>query len=147
MPSRLSTIVPDLAAWLERQPCERLRGAAANATQLAVDRTRLIDPRLEAALTALRNGQFGRMAEQSGMQRLVDELDAAAWDLQEKADVGTVSYEAYSAAFRRARAAASVGFALGSDALTAALEAVYEAHAATADLDAIQAVAGADAEQ
>jgi len=147
MPSRLSTIAPDLAAWLERQSRERLRGAAANAARLAVERTRLTDSRLDAALTVLRDGQFGRMPEQSGVQQLVDELDAAAWDLQDKAEVGAVPYQAYSAAFRRARAAASVGFALGSDALSAALEAVYEAHAATADLDAVQAAASADSEQ
>jgi hypothetical protein len=146
MPSRLSTVAPDLAAWLEHQSPERLRGAAANAAHLAVEWTRLSEPRLDAALTVLRNGQFGRMAERAGVQQLVDELDAAAWDLHEKAEVGAVPYEAYSAAFRRARAAASVGFALGSDALSAALEAVYEAHAATADLDAVQAAAKAEAE-
>jgi hypothetical protein len=147
MPSRLSTIAPDLAAWLEHQSRERLRAAAANAAHLAVERTRLTDPRLDAALTALRNGQFGRMAEQSGVQQLVDDRDAAAWNLQEKAEVGTVPQQAYSAAFRRARAAVSVGFALGSDALSAALEAVYEAHAATADLDAVQAAASTETEQ
>jgi hypothetical protein len=87
------------------------------------------------------------MAEQSGVQQLVNELDAVAWDLQEKAEVGTVPYQAYNAAFRRARAAASISFALGSDALSAALEAVYEAHAATADLHAVQAAARAKAEQ
>jgi hypothetical protein len=147
MPSRLSAIAPDLAAWLERQSRERLRGAAANAAHLAVERTRLTDPRLDAALTALRNGQFGRMAEQPGVQQLADGLDAAAWNLQEKAEVGTVPHQAYCAAFRRARAAASVGFALGSDALSAALEAVYEADAATADLDAVQAAARTETEQ
>jgi hypothetical protein len=147
MLSRLSTIAPDLAAWLEHQSRERLRVAAANAAHLAVERTRLTDLRLDAALTALRNGRFGRMAEQSGVQQLVDELDAAAWDLQEKAEVGTVPHQTYIAAFRRARAAASVGFALGSDALSAALESVYEAHAATADLDAVQAAASTETEQ
>lgn len=147
MPSRLSTIAPDLAAWLEHQSRERLRRAAANAARLAVERTRLTDLRPDAALTALRNGQFGRMAEQSRVQQLVDELDAAAWNLQEKAEVGTVPHQAYIAAFRRARAAASVSFALGWDALSAALEAVYEAHAATADLDAVQAAASAETEQ
>jgi hypothetical protein len=147
MPSRLSTIAPDLAAWLGHQSRERLRAAAANAAHLAVERTRLTDPRLDAALTALRNGQFGSMAEQSGVQQLVDELDAAAWNLQDKAEVGAVPHQAYSAAFRRARAAASVGFALGSDALSAALEAVYEARAATADLEAVQAAASTETEQ
>jgi hypothetical protein len=100
MPSRLSAIAPDLAAWLERQSRERLRAAAANAAHLAVERTRLTAPRLDAALTALRNGQCGRMAEQPGVQQLVDELDAAAWNLQDKAEAGTVPHQAYSAAFR-----------------------------------------------
>jgi hypothetical protein len=43
---------------------------------------------------------------------------------------GMLPEQAYLAAFARARAAASVGFALEPDALHAALESVYEAQAA-----------------
>jgi hypothetical protein len=51
-----------------------------------------------------------------------------------------VADQAYSTAFRRARAALSVGFALQRDPRSAALEAVYEAQAAVADLYAVREV-------
>jgi hypothetical protein len=105
-----------------------------------VERTGLTDRRLDAALTALRNARFGQTAEQAAVQQLADELDNIAWELQEQSEIGAVPDEAYRAAFGRARAASSVGFALGSNALSAALDAVYEAHAATDDLAAVRAV-------
>ena len=103
----------------------------------------MADPRLDVALAALRGGGLGDTAERFGVQQLTDELDEIAWDTQELAEVGTVSRRDYSAAFRRARAAASVGFALISDALIAALEAVYEAQAAVADVDAVRTAVSA----
>jgi hypothetical protein len=69
---------------------------------------------------------------------LTEELDEIAWDAQEQAEAGVLPEQAYLAAFARARAAASVGFALEPDALHAALEAVYEAQAALADLEAVR---------
>jgi hypothetical protein len=143
MISRLSSVAPDLVARLEQLLPDPLRRAAASAAILAVERTQLADQRLDAALAALHDGRFGDTAERSGVQHLTDELDQIAWDAQEKADSGLVSRQTYSAAFRRARAAASVGFALDSDALNAALEAVYEAKAAVADLDLVRSVVGA----
>lgn len=143
MISRLSNVAPDLAARLQGQTRERLRIAAATAAGLAAERARVTDQRLGAALTALRNDRFGDTAERSGVQRLTSELDEIAWDAQEKAEAGTVSRDAYLAAFRRARAAASVGFALDCDALNAALEAIYEAQAAVGDVNAVRAAVNA----
>lgn len=142
MISRLSSVAPDLVAQLEQHAPELLRKVAGSAADLAVERTQLVDQRLDAALTALRDGRLGDTAERSEVHYLVDELDEIAWDAQEKAESGLVSRQTYSAAFRRARAAASVGFALDSDALNAALEAVYEAQAAVADLDLVRRVVG-----
>ena len=70
----------------------------------------------------------------------MNHLDQVAWDIQEMAETGAASYQTYSIAFQRARTASAVGFALERDPLRAALEAVYEAQAAVADLDAVRAV-------
>jgi hypothetical protein len=136
---RLSTVAPDLADWLRRQPPERLRKAAVDAALLAVAQTQLTDPRLDAALTALRGGALGATAERLDVQQLTHELDVVAWTIQETATAGAAS--------RRARAAAAVGCALESDALSAALEGVYEAQAAVEDLDAMRTVVTAGPEQ
>jgi hypothetical protein len=139
--SRLSTIAPDLVTSLEGQQPEGLRRVALVVAVLAVRRTRLSDLRLEAALTALREGRVGETRERTGVECLVQELDEIAWDVREKADAGDGSRESYVFAFRRARAAAAVGFALEADALDAALEAIYEAQAAVKDLEAVQSAA------
>jgi hypothetical protein len=140
--SRLSSVAADLVEQLEAQQPARLRQAAAGAVHLAVTRTGLAAPPLNAALAALREGRFGDSTERSAVLRLADELDEIAWDLQERSDAGTGSRDAYLAAFGRARAAAAVGFALDADTLMAALEAVYEAQAAVGDLGAIRAAVG-----
>ena len=142
MISRLSSIAPGLAERLEGQEPERLRVVAAKAAALAVLDTGM-SAILSGGLVALRDGRFGNSADRAGVLRLVDELDAAAWDLQEQSENDAGSPEAYLSAFRRARAAAAVGFALDSDAVTAALESVYEAEAAVSDPEAVVAVAEA----
>jgi hypothetical protein len=107
-----------------------------------VNRTRLVDLRLDTALAAIRNGAAGGRDECSAVSGVTEELDEKAWDIQEQVDEGALPQEAYLEAFRMARAAASVGFALEVDPLKAALEAVYEAQAAIADLGAIRTAIG-----
>lgn len=141
--SRLSTIADDLAELLSRQSISRLRGVAAAAARLAVERTQLADPRLDAALAAIRDGDPAAVAELSQVLALTEELDEIAWDVQEQCEAGVRPEQAYLAAFARARAAAAVGFALEPDALCAALESVYEAQAATADLEGVRAAVAA----
>jgi len=63
--------------------------------------------------------------------------------VQDKAEAGEVTRQAYLAAFAKARAAAPVGFALDSDALNAALESVHETQAAVADLEVVREVVSA----
>lgn len=70
--------------------------------------------------------------------QLTEELDERAWDIQELVDTGAATEEAYLEAFRQARAAAAVGYALSPDPQTAAFESVYEAQAAVIDLGAVR---------
>jgi hypothetical protein len=137
---RLSTISVELVEQLQVQPTERLRRAAADTASLAVQQLRLADPRLDAALAALREGKFGDTGERSAVQQLTRELDLIAWEAQKTAEERNSSMQPYYAAFARARAAASVKWALDSNPLNAALEAVYEAQAAVGDLQAVKTV-------
>jgi hypothetical protein len=82
------------------------------------------------------------------MQLLADDLDERAWRQreqyeQDQNEEGRVSYQSYKTLFCQARAAASVAYALSADALEAALEAVYEAQAATSDIEAVRQAAEA----
>jgi hypothetical protein len=135
---RLSTISPELVDRLQAQPPERLRKAAADAAGFAVQCLRLADPRLEAGLAALRSGKFGETDERSAVRQLAGELDETAFEARETAIERNSSMQPYHSAFALARAAASVECAMDPSPLNAALEAVYEAQAAIADLQAIE---------
>jgi hypothetical protein len=90
MTSRLSTIAEDLAERLSRQPAERLGRVAAAAAGLAAERTQPADPRRDAALAAVRNGDPPAVAEISQVLALTEELDEIAWDAQEQAEAGVL---------------------------------------------------------
>jgi hypothetical protein len=143
MTSRLSTVAVNLVERLSQQPPGRLRRVAAAVANLAVERTQLADPRVDAALAAVRGDVPATMPELSQVLALTEELDEIAWDTQDKVEAGVLPQQAYRDAFARARAAASVGFALEPDALHAALESVYEAQAAVADLEAVRVAVAA----
>jgi hypothetical protein len=143
MTSRLSTIAVDLAERLSQEPPRRLRQVAAAAAGLAVERAHLADPRIDAALAAVRDDVPAATPELFQVLTLVEELDEIAWDAKDKVEAGALPRQAYLVAFAHARAAASVGFALEPDALHAALESVYEAQAAVADLESVRVAVAA----
>ena len=87
---------------------------------------------------AVRDLRVGESPERDALKVLVDELDERAWDVQDEVDAGRAPQEAYLVAFSLARAASAVWFALDSDALQTALEAVYEAQAARGDLAGVR---------
>jgi hypothetical protein len=93
----------------------------------------LKDPRLDRALGDLERGEVDG-AQRAAMQRLTDELDEAAWNIQAKVDSGQATNEQYLKSFALARAASATAFALEPDPRKAAMEAVYEAQAALGDL-------------
>jgi hypothetical protein len=114
MISRLHRLDADLAGKLEGQSPRQLRKAASAAALLAVNSTRLTDPRLDAALAVVRDSIPGSRAECSVAEQLTEELDGIAWDTQDKVNEGTAAQEAYLEAFRRARAAAGGRVRAGS---------------------------------
>ncbi|MGV8973119.1 MAG: hypothetical protein ACOH10_12425 [Rhodoglobus sp.] len=134
MTARLASVAPDIVEVLGRNPPARLRAIAVDAGEWIVEIVGLVDPRLDAALAAMRDLRVGASPERNALKVLVDELDERAWEVQDDVDAGSAPQEAYIVAFSLARAASAVWFALDSDALHAALEAIYEAQAATGDL-------------
>jgi hypothetical protein len=133
MNTRLTTIAPDLAEELEQRPPDELRQIAERVAEAAIASTRISDERAQSALTALRSGSFGDTEARASIKSLADELDEIAWDIQDRVEAGDADEDDYLAAFRRARAAMSLWFALDSDQMVAALESVYEARTALDD--------------
>lgn len=110
----------------------------------ALERTHLADERITQALEALRRGHVGDRPEREALVAFVDELDAAAFDAQDRLDAGAASDAEYADAFRKARAATALLSAFDSDPATAAADAVYEAyHAFDEDVTAIREVINA----
>jgi hypothetical protein len=69
----------------------------------------------------------------AAVEKIVDKLDEAGFDLSEKCDRGNATQQEYQAAFAKARAANAVWYALHADPLVAASETAYEAVAAVGD--------------
>ncbi len=140
---RLETIAPDLVERLEGEPEPRLRAVAEGVAAAALRATGVSDERIDRALAALRAGDYGDLEQRKAVKALADELDEAAWDVQERMDAGEGDQDEYLTAFRRARAVTSLWFALDSDPMVAAMEASYEARAAADDAAVRREIAGA----
>jgi predicted transcriptional regulator len=137
--NRLELVDPDLSKRLSRMTEMQLRAVALAVSRFAVERTGLSDAIIDRGLAALHEGRYGDPQLRSQLWSLVESLDEIQWDLQDAIDEGRASQDEYEVAFNRARAAHSVYFAQDPDALEAALEATYEANAATDDLAGLRA--------
>lgn len=129
---------PELADRLRGTGEDTLRRVAATVGGLAAKSMSLTDPRLERALSELAQ----QRAERNGrdeVEALVQELDEQAWKIQARVHSGRLQEDEYLRAFRKARAASSVAFAMDPDPQTAAMEAVYEAQAAVGGIGPVKA--------
>lgn len=137
MTNRLETLAPGLVAKIHDASLDKQRAAARVAAHLAVETSGLVDPSVEQALAALRDGKWGDTPERRAIGLLTDRLDARYFELQEHASEHPEVEGQYLKQFSQARASSAVGFALDSDALNAALESIYETHAAVGDLQSV----------
>jgi hypothetical protein len=135
--ARLKLLDPVLRQVLDDASEPARRRAALTVSKLAVDRAGITDPRIGAALERLQGGGYGDSSERSAVQALTEELDEAAWNVQDRVEAGTADKADYVNAFARARAANAVWYALDRDPLEAAAEATYEASAAIGDPEAV----------
>lgn len=135
---RLETVDPGLVALVEGAADDRRRGAALAAAEFARARSGLSNGRVETLLRLVGSGMVGDTAERRAVEAVVESLDERQWDLQDRVDAGDAAVADYLQAFAQARAASSAAFAADPDARVAALEALYEAHAAVDDLDGLR---------
>jgi len=126
---RLDSVSPSLAgAYREASDDQRQRAALA-ACIVAVAQAGLQGGEVEAALAVLRHERSGRSDVRDKLNRLAAQLDEQYFKLGEEAE--TTTSEAL-AAFRKARAAAALGFALSPHS-GQLHEALYEAIVASSD--------------
>ncbi|UOZ07870.1 hypothetical protein [Amycolatopsis sp. WQ 127309] len=122
--SGLASIAPTVAGRLVSMSPTARRDLVVEVCRLAVDRADLTDPLIDVALAAKGSSTPAARRE---IQALTERLDEQAWDIQDQVDAGAAAAEDYDRAFRRARAAAAVGFAAG-ESLESAYDALYEAY-------------------
>jgi hypothetical protein len=147
MDERLSSVAPDLAERLASAPADQLAALSRRVAEWAASTVGMRGPPRSAALALLAEGRVGASPERAALEGYVAELAARAWDLQERVARGQADEAEYLGTFSRARAASAVWYALGDDPRAGALEAVYEAYAATGALDDLRAVvSGASSE-
>lgn len=147
MTSRLATIAPDLGQTITQATPATQRAIAIAAAEYAVQSIHLADPEAEASLTAAREGRFGDTRERNDVHALAERLDEQQWAIQDRVDAGQASEEEHIAAFSIARTATALYGALDNDIPTAALEAAYEANAATDELTELQTLVARTADQ
>jgi hypothetical protein len=131
----LTKISPVLVTTLRALDPPTLRMVTARACALAVRSAGLDDARVFRALGALEAGSLGDDALRSDVHACTEELDEAAWDIQERVETGNATGAEYHVAFARARAASAVDQAFGADPSAAAFNAFYEAHFAIDNID------------
>jgi hypothetical protein len=131
---RLALVAPQLVARIARCSPAQRRRVVARACSLAVDRTVLADRRIADALVGLTHDAPTKDDLDAGLVDIAEQLDEAAWDMQDKIEAGQASPSDYHAAFARARAAAAVAFATARTEASA-LESLYEAYHAVDDHD------------
>ena len=139
MATRLETRSAELSQLVEAANADQQRRIAVKTAQAALAAVPIDEPELAPALADLTAGHWGGDGVQAAAS-LTDRLDDLAFDLQDEVDEGTAEQAEYLEAFRRARAVSAVAFALDGDPRNAALEAAYEAEAATENLALITGI-------
>jgi hypothetical protein len=101
---------------------------------LAVQRVEVADPKITEGLDAIRSRRFGSKDLRSRLDELTEELDEAAWDIQDQVEAGDATETEYRRAFAKARAVAAIGFAVDGS-LAASFDSLYEAYHAIDNRD------------
>ena len=137
MTARLERINPDLFDRLRTASPVQQRAAARAACRFALDYNDLVGPIIDAGLEAMDTAKYGESRPRKQLEAFVSQLDAIQRKARDCVEDGQASRAQYIAAFRRARAANSIYYALSSDAFEAATESAYEANAATSDIQGL----------
>lgn len=130
---------PELLALIEAAAPEQQRAAALAIARFAVERAGLADPAVDRALDALGAGTSIAPSIRKEVEQVAGRLDEEEGALSEAVDRRRATQATYEAAFRKARAATAVAFALADDPFEAATESAYEAQFAADDVEVLTA--------
>lgn len=133
MTARLERIDPDLFDQLRCASPIQQRAAARAACRFALDYNDLVGPIIDAGWEAMATARYGNSRPRQQLKAFVNQLETIERRVRDCVDNGQASQDQYVAAFRRARAANSIYYALSLNAFEAATESAYEANAATSD--------------
>lgn len=123
----LVRISPELVLMIRQGSGALRRRIVEKACLRAVELTGIDSPVISEAIDVIRRRDIPDLTLQRRVDSLTQELDEAAWDIQDRVDAGELSDVDYVQAFTKARAAAAVGFALG-ESLAAVFDSLYEAY-------------------
>lgn len=137
MTARLERINPDLFDRLRSASAIQQRAAARAACRFALDYNDLVGPIIDASWEAIETAKYGDSRPRKQLKAFVSQLEVVQGKVRDCVEEGQASRAHYIAAFRRARAANSIYYALSSDTFEAAIESTYEANAATSDIEGL----------
>ncbi len=140
--ARISSLDNEFYSHLLRESDDSLRRLALVASRFAVEKTDLQYPAILNALKAMTDDKPLSPSEVAEMGKLVAALDAfhIGTDIRDRDKHGKTDTLSAKAAMFQAHAASAVFMAANSDALFAAMEAIYEAYLATGDWAALKAI-------
>jgi hypothetical protein len=136
--SRLNTVAPDLIELGENLSSEQRKAIALRVAEWACRKTDVIGFLGESHMKRLLETKYpAKQQERQGIASNVENLDEKYFAIVEQHDGLDEAGEAMQW-FRKARAAASVLYALDASTVQGFCEALYEAHAATSDLNGLK---------
>ncbi|PKO11945.1 MAG: hypothetical protein CVU39_26780 [Chloroflexi bacterium HGW-Chloroflexi-10] len=141
MKTRLYILNPNFVQkllHLDEQKLKKISNAVCN---FALERNNIKAPLVLRGLEFLKGTTLDdRASLKIQLENLLAKLDDIQWNLHEQVDLGTESTENYILAFCNARAVNALLYALDEDPYVAAAESIYEANAATNNLQALEDV-------
>lgn len=141
MKNSVRRIDPELALRIEQATEVELRIIVVKVCDSVLKENNLLtEPTVIVAVEAIHDSNYGDHVLTQNLESLVETLDEIPWDIGEKVENATAEYVERASAFRRARAANALLYALEIDPLLAATNSIYEAHAATSDYDRLREI-------
>jgi hypothetical protein len=137
--SRLILEDKDLFVALQQMSEPKRKEIAKLVAKWVIDLAHLDHPEIAKALDALESNAQPNPESLSTIERVLAEYDSEYLALHNSDKTGKAHESAVLAAFRRARAVHCLSFALKNE-ITEAVEAVYEACAATGDAKLVRAI-------
>lgn len=138
METRLDLLRKDLVKRLSLLSPLKLRRIAYKVCELALRCNKIATPLIERFRLSFDDRSIEDIIQlRTEILGFVNELDEIQWSLRDQLDMKEVDSQTYLQAFYEARTFNALYFALDPNPYVAAAESIYEAHAATNNIQAI----------